>query len=85
MTEYAKIEGEDLVIRIPKADLPHAAYLGLEYFNIGPLTKLDWDALAEDIVSELNVDDEDGTTLVHRALDRALINAGENGSAAIPY
>lgn len=84
MTELAKIEGDEIVIRIPKSSLSGAAYQGLDQLGIEDEDEVDWNALAIDMVSELNREEEDGTTLVNLALDQALINAGENGSSALP-
>ncbi|AUQ93834.1 hypothetical protein PhaeoP66_04642 (plasmid) [Phaeobacter inhibens] len=84
MSELAHIEDNAIVIRIPKDQLSGAAYQGLDDLGIEDESEVDWDQLAIDMVAELNSEEEDGTTLVHRALDQALINAGENGSSAFP-
>lgn len=83
MSDFAKIEGDEIVVRIPVSKLSGAAYQGLEYFDLDE-DDVDWNALSVAMVSELNIEEEDGTTLVNRMLDHALINVGETGSTALP-
>lgn len=46
---------------------------------------LDRAQFIKDVVRELQSEEEDGTTVLHRALDRAAIEAIENGSEAVEY
>lgn len=50
-----------------------------------PCKVLDHQQFIKDVVCELQREEEDGTTLLHRALDRAAIDAIENGSEAVDY
>lgn len=44
---------------------------------------VDADAFAKDLLAELEREEEDGTTMVHRMLDRAAAEAMENGCFGI--
>lgn len=62
--------------------LKHAVTIGV------PLDEdavTDIDLFADAIMLELRREDEDGTTLVHRMLDKAATNAVENGCAGVKY
>lgn len=43
----------------------------------------DLDQFVDDLIHELNREEEDGSTLITAAIDRASVNACENGSDAI--
>lgn len=75
--EFAKIEGDEIVIRI-KVDVIRTAIDAVpgwpeNYRVADPLEA------AKSIVMRLNDEDEDGTTLVHTALDNAVLTALEQG------
>lgn len=82
-----KVEGEQLVIRIGVGTLAWAAqhcpllYDNAKHKGSGPYVGIDNEhELAIDVCRELNAEEEDGTTPVHRLLDRAIFDAFENGS-----
>lgn len=74
------LEGDDLVIRIGQGLLLHAIQNGPSWGDY-KITKPE--VFIQEIVKELEAEDEEGTTLVHRALDAAAINAVECGSEAV--
>lgn len=80
----AVIENEELVIRVPAKHLPTI----LE--GAWAMNKLDmrWkvtDAaeFAKELMYELNREDEQGTTLIHRMFDKAIVNVIEGGGFGI--
>ncbi len=78
----ANIEGDDIVIRIPIKSIADAAKVAFdeEYgFEEHSITVTDNRLAAEAIVRQLNDEEEDGTTLVHQILDKAVTNAFEDG------
>jgi hypothetical protein len=74
------LEGDDLVIRIGQGLLLHAIQNGPAWGDY-KITKPE--QFIQEIIQELEAEDEEGTTLVHRALDAAAINAIEGGSEAV--
>ena len=83
-------EGDWVVIAIHKNTIKNATELnqGLEYYSdeqedYVPPKVVDLDQFIDDLVDELNREEEDGSTLVTKALDDAVVNACENGSEAI--
>ncbi|WP_299663900.1 hypothetical protein [uncultured Ruegeria sp.] len=83
--DHAKIEGDEIVIRMKISELNGAAYQGLDQCGVEDDGEMDFEQLAPDLVKELNREEEDGTTLIHRALDSAVVAASENGSEAFAY
>ena len=83
-------EGDWVVIAIHKNTIKNATELNqeLEYYSdeqedyMQPKV-VNLDQLIDDLVDELNREDEDGSTLITKALDDAVVNACENGSDAI--
>lgn len=78
--ELAKIEGDEIVIRIKIDALPVAM--------AGSPLGLDWhvtDAaeFAKEFVHELNNEQEDGTTPLHVVFDKAMSSAIDNGCDGI--
>jgi len=69
---YAKLDGENIVITIPASDLSGAAYQGLEAVGCEYDDDMDYANLARDLVVELNSESEDGATLVSAMLDAAV-------------
>lgn len=83
-------DGDWVVIAIHKSTVKSAVELSteLEYFSdyaedYLPAKVLDLDQLVDELVSELNREEEDGSTLITEALDKAVVNAIENGSEAV--
>lgn len=83
-------EGDWIVIAIHKNTLKNAVELnqGLEYYSEDaedylPPKVMNLDQLVDDLVTELNCEQEDGSTLITKALDEAVVNACESGSDAI--
>lgn len=83
-------EGDWIVIAIHKSTLKNATELnqGLEYYSDEeddylPPKVVNLDQLVDDLIGELNREEEDGSTLITKALDDAIVNACENGSDAI--
>jgi hypothetical protein len=52
-------------------------------YPLDKVTVTDIHAIAKEIVSELNREEEDGSTPVHRMLDRAFDNAIEQGAEGV--
>lgn len=83
--EIAKIEGREIVIRIPIATLPLAfsmldvARNPLDDAEI--LKVVDPDAFAEEVCELLNEEREDGSTPITDAIDRAMTNTVLYGCA----
>lgn len=85
-----KIEIVDgaILITVPLSALRTAAAVafdeawGVEQHDI---RVIDSSMFAADVLRELEAEDEDGTTLVHQMLDRAMIRAVEQGSEGISY
>lgn len=86
MSDYvhAKIENGSIVIQIPQEYLKKvavdAAFEGITGYE--DVKVVDYTRLLRDIKMELNREAEDGTTLVHLTLDKAIRNAFDNGSEA---
>lgn len=79
MKELANIEGDEIVIRVPISTIQHAASAVLWEREI---TVTDDRKAAASIVRYLNDEDEEGSTPIHFALDRALeaaLDQGEEG------
>lgn len=72
----ANIEGDEIVIRVPIATMQYAACGALEQCRVEVTDDLQ---AAKGVVRYLNDEDEEGSTLVHFALDKALKFAVENG------
>ena len=58
-------------------------YYSDEQEDYVPPKVVDLDQFIDDLVDELNREEEDGSTLITKALDDAVVNACENGSEAI--
>jgi hypothetical protein len=83
MNELANIEGEEIVIRIPFSAIPDAALVAFDEqygFEQHDISVVDTAAFAKELRCELSRESEDGTTLVHLMLDKACVNAAENGA-----
>lgn len=83
-------EGDWIVIAIHKNTIKNAVELNpsLEYYSEDaedylPPKVMNLDQLVDNLVAELNCEQEDGSTLITKALDEAVVNACESGSDAI--
>lgn len=80
----ARIEGDEIVIRIPVSAIPKAAALAMdEMFGFGnhDFEVTDTDTFAKALVEALNEEEPNtGATLVHKALDGAVDRAVERGA-----
>lgn len=85
MALSCKIENDEIVIRLSIDTLAIAWEMSPEneYDDVNPNPVTDERLFAAEVVTELEREEEDGTTLVHRALDRAMFNAVENGAEGI--
>ncbi len=78
-----KVEGSEIVIRIPVEHLSH--WLEMAQFNIADdgessiSTVTDPFKFAEELVGEFTREEEDGTTPIHLMIDKAMEEAIENG------
>lgn len=80
----AHIEGEEIVIRVPVENIQMAALGGWSVGAIDlPLRIDDPHAFAKAMCTEMNKEDEDGTTEVHRMLDAAIMGAVEWGEGEV--
>ena len=92
-TLEVKLENDVITISIGIDTLAYAAKhapTGLFYnkmFNPEGTIKriVDKKEFAEDVVRELQVEEEDGTTMVHEMFDRAINQAIENGTCSCEY
>lgn len=80
---HARIEGEDVVVRLRIKDIPMALKIAQEMRNMSPATITDASAFAVDFVRELNREDEEGTTPVMRLFDDMLDAAIDNGADGV--
>ena len=76
------IEDDQLKISIGVDVLQHACEIGRAYSN-GDIQITDQDEFLSGLVRELEREDEDGGTLLHRAFDRAVSEMLENGERGV--
>lgn len=84
--EMANIEGTEIVIRVPFDAIPDAAKVAFdEEWGEGEhgIAVVDPAVFAGELVRALNDEGEDGTTLVHQMLDKACVNAAEDGAEGL--
>lgn len=79
-----EINDNQLVITIGKETLLHAIETGRSY-GLGDITITDKDLFLTELVRELKAEGEDGSTLIHEALDQAVSNALENGAEGAEF
>lgn len=79
----AKIEGDDIVIRLYIGNLPVIVSGGWACNALPPLKVTDSGEFAKDLCRSLNRDDEDGTTPIHRLIDANVLHAVEQGAFGI--
>lgn len=83
MIPLVKIEGDEIVIRLPIDAIPNAAGIAMwEGFNC-EYPVIDAKIFATELVRSLKKETEAGTTLVHLMLDKAVLVAVENGAEGI--
>lgn len=80
-----EFDGDCLNISVGKNILIHALKYGLESYLMGDVEVTDIDGFVKDIVRELEDEEEDGSTPVHRMLDKAGYSAIEQGSEYVEY
>jgi hypothetical protein len=78
----AVIEGDDIVIRVAISALP-VILEGIGGMFDDHYVVSDLKEFARDIVYELNREEEDGTTQIHRLFDKGIEEAIEQGSNAV--
>jgi hypothetical protein len=76
----AVIEGDDLVIRLPMANIQAAVLGGWGQGNLGPLFIDHPRSFAQAMCHALNYENEVGDTMVHKLLDDAITTAFEHGT-----
>ncbi len=76
----AKIEGEQIVLRIDISDLPVIVEAGPsgDFMKVTNTKKF-----AKELVNAINEEEEDGTTAFHRVIDDASEAAFENGAEGV--
>ena len=87
----AKIEGDEIVIRLPIAAISFAAKIAFEEGNYdvdddtgeARMVVTDPAAFAIGLLYELNREGEDGSTPLHYLLDKAIIDAAEQGTEGL--
>ncbi len=79
----AKIEGDDIVIRLYIGNLPVIVSGGWACNALPPLKVTDSGELAKDLCRALNDENEEGTTPLHRLIDKAVLAAVEQGAFGI--
>jgi len=79
-----KIEGNDIVIRIPIETLDISVNDGYDLGYLDYNVRLvDKNVFAKDLVTELERESEDGSTLINEMLDQACNQVIENGSLGV--
>jgi len=77
-------DGPDIVIRVPVANLDMAVRIGCAMGYItGNYTVTKPEEFARDLVGELNDEDDEGTTMIHRMLDKAFVQTIERGGFGV--
>lgn len=80
----AHIVGGDIIIRLPIENLPIGVDGAWAAGYLSPRMKVtDAAAFAKDLCHALNNESEDGTTAIHRMLDKAVLDAYESGAEGI--
>jgi hypothetical protein len=82
MTE-AKVEGDEIVIRLYVGNLPVIVNGGWACNALPPLKVTDSGKFAKELCYALNAENEEGTTPVHRLMDKCVIAAIEQGALGI--
>ena len=89
-SELAKLEGDEIVIRVPLAAIPFAAEVAMgevnydcDEFGVPRMVVTDPRTFAYGMLRELNREAEDGSTAIHLLLDKAVIGAAEQGAEGL--
>ncbi|WP_010323023.1 hypothetical protein [Marinobacterium stanieri] len=77
------VDGQ-LIISIGTDTLLNGLEIGRPH-GLGDITITDRELFLKEFVLELNAESEDGSTLIHRVLDKAVSNALENGAQGVEY
>lgn len=84
MEKLASIESDEIVIRVPIAALPVAApYAWDRHYGQHDISIVNVNQFAKEVLLELLREEENGDTLIHKMLDRACVNAAENGAEGL--
>lgn len=85
MSDFAKIEGKEIVVRIKISALKQCVeYATTQAF--GEAVKLtNKHKFAKEFVRQLNDEAEDGETILHRAFDEAIVQAIEQGAEGVRH
>lgn len=84
MSAVAQIEDGSIIIRVSLENLPGIVEGGWAAGYRDTRWKLtDTEAFARDLVHELNREEEDGTTPIHRLFDKAIDDAVDQGADGI--
>lgn len=84
MNAEAHIEGDAILIRLPLENLQAVAEGGWASGALDMRWQItDPAVFAKELCGELNREEEDGTTPIHRLFDRAIDKAAENGAEGI--
>lgn len=78
-----KVVGGVLTISIGVDTLCHATEYGVHRYFTQEVEITDNDVFVEELLQELISEDEDGTTLLHKAFDKAATIAIENGAEGV--
>lgn len=81
MIEFSQTKAGDITIRIPRAALRHTVAMSEEYPEGSRVTHTK--TFSDAVLSELQDEEEDGTTLAHLMLDQAVDRAIENGAEGV--
>lgn len=76
----AKLENDEIVIRLPLAQIPLIATRGWSCNAVPAMRVTDVNQFAKDVCLEMNRAEEDGTTEVESLIDGAITAAFEYGS-----
>jgi len=79
----AKIEGDQIVIRIDISNLPVIVSGAWALSALPPLKVTDAPEFAKELCRQLNDEDEEGTTPIHRLIDKGVNEAVEQGAFGI--
>ncbi|MGN5375848.1 hypothetical protein [Sphingomonas hankookensis] len=83
MSPLVELDGGEIVIRVPIDAIPAAAAVAFDNhygFEQHKIEVVDGDTFAIELLHELRKEAEDGSTLVHRMLDRACVLCAEAGA-----
>jgi hypothetical protein len=89
-SDLARLEGDDIVIRVPLSAIPFAAEVAFgeanydcDEFGFPRMVVTAVRTFAYGMLRELNREAEDGSTPIHLLLDKAIIGAAEQGTEGL--